>query len=169
MADADVLPGARPATHTPFLERLRSSAAVIAAVAGAITGLWTIYEKVRADARHYTAASYETLAPQINQMTEVLRQLEQDNHQMKQVLAARAGRAVPKERPARERPAAATPPASPAAPAPAANATPPPAGAPESDDPLGKLLGTVNRTRDAVDAIRNVPDSFEKALQQRPK
>jgi hypothetical protein len=169
MADADVLPGARPATPTPLLERLRSSAAVIAAVAGAITGLWTIYEKVRADARHYTAASYETLAPQINQMTEVLRQLEQDNHQMKQVLAARAGRPVPKERPARERPAAATPPANPAAPPPPASATPPPAGAPASDDPLGNLLGTVNRTRDAVDAIRKVPDSFEKALQQRPK
>src|SRR4051794_11710001 len=124
MADADVLPGARPATRTPLMERLRSSAAVIAAVAGAVTGLWTIYEKVRADARHYTATSYETLAPQINQMTEVLRQLEQDNLQMKQVLAARAGRAVPRDRPATrerpagtERPAATAPPASGAQPA----------------------------------------------------
>src|SRR5215471_2707520 len=75
MADAGVLPASKT---DRLMERLRGYAGVIAAVAGAITGLWTIYEKVRTDARQYTAASYETLAPQLNQMTEALRQLEQD-------------------------------------------------------------------------------------------
>jgi hypothetical protein len=159
-----------------LIERLRTSAAVIAAVAGAITGLWTIYEKVRSDARQYTADSYETLAPQINKMTEVLKQLEQENQQMRQALGAHAThpRTV-----AREKAAAAARPGATAASAPPPAGAAPAAGAPtaqnpaqaepaaDPDDPLARVIGTVNRTREAVDAIRKVPDTFQKVLEQK--
>src|SRR3954468_14366173 len=92
MADAGVLPISRA---DRAMERLKMTAGVVAAVAGAITGMWTIYEKVRTDARQYTAASYETLAPQVNQMNEALRQLEQDNQQLKKALLAAHGGARP--------------------------------------------------------------------------
>src|SRR5689334_10660202 len=72
MADAGVLPVSRT---DRAMERLKTTAGVVAAVAGALTGMWTIYEKVRTDARQYTAASYETLAPQVNQLNEALRKL----------------------------------------------------------------------------------------------
>jgi hypothetical protein len=143
------------------MDKLRSYAGVIAAVAGAITGLWTIYEKVRQDARQYTAASYETLAPQLNQMTEVLKQLEQDNQRLKAALVEREKarpRPVTRPRPASsgEAPSSDTPPASGAA---AAEA--------QASDPLDQLIGTVNRTRQAVETIRKVPDSFQKVLEQK--
>jgi hypothetical protein len=168
MADADVLPASRTGR---LIERLRTSAAVIAAVAGAITGLWTIYEKVRADARQYTAASYDTLAPQVNQMAEAVRQLAEENLQMRQALAAHAEnpRTISRERAAAAHnpPAKPTPPAG-TEPAPGATATAPPAQA-DPADPLGKLIGTVNRTREAVDAVRKVPETFDKAFAQRPR
>jgi hypothetical protein len=194
MADADILPVPTSSRFARLVERLRSSAGLIAAIAGAITGLWTIYEKVRSDARQYTAASYETLAPQINQMTEVLKQLEQENHEMRQALTAQAGN-LRRERPAAakagsktaQRPPVATapaarPPGAPPAPAPAPGAAPAPEapapgaaapGAapaptaqtePAAEDPLGQLIGTVNRTREAIGTLRRVPESFQQVL-----
>jgi hypothetical protein len=163
MATADALPAA-PSRFGQALERLRTTAAVVAAVAGAVTGMWSMYRNLRTQARQETAASYETLAPQINQLTEAMRQLELDNQQLRQALA---GHAAHPRTAAREKPAAARPPATKeAAPAAAEEPAPAPAQA-ETDDPLGKLIGTVTRTRDAVDSIRKVPDSFQQALKQK--
>src|SRR5947207_11167498 len=92
MADAGVLPMSR---GERAVERMKTTAGVLAAVAGAITGMWTIYDKVRTDARQYTAASYETLAPQVNQMNEALRKLEEDNQQLKKALLVHAERPRP--------------------------------------------------------------------------
>jgi transcriptional regulator with AAA-type ATPase domain len=140
-------------------------------VAGAITGLWTVYDKVRADARHYTAASYETLAPQLNQMAEALRQLEKENQETRQALAAHGSRvrAAPpaaggRRTATKNAHASAGAPGAPATEAATASQAGPAA---DPDDPLGKLVGTVNRARDAVDTIRKVPDSFQKVLEQR--
>jgi regulator of replication initiation timing len=165
MATADALPAA-PSRFGQALERLRTTAAVVAAVAGAVTGAWTMYRNLRTQARQETAASYETLAPQINQLTEAMRQLELDNQQLRQALA---GHAAHPRTAAREKPAAARTPATKgAAPTPAEQPAPAQAEAQaETDDPLGKLIGTVTRTRDAVDSIRKVPDSFQQALKQK--
>src|SRR3954467_11828111 len=108
MADAGVLPVSRTART---LERLKTTAGVVAAVAGAITGMWTIYEKVKSDARQYTAASYETLAPQLNQMNEALRELEANTRQIRRTLTPKA--TLPRK-PAI--PPTAAPPAAPATP-----------------------------------------------------
>ncbi len=139
------------------LDRVRTSAGILAAVAGAITGMLTIYEKVKTEARTYTAASYETLAPQLNQMNEALRQLEVENRQMRQALTTRAT-------PIRVR----TPTKAHAAPQP----SPPPVPAaeqPQGKDRLDEFLGTVTRTREAVEAVRKVPESFKTVLEQRQK
>jgi hypothetical protein len=157
MADAGVLPVSK---SDRIMDRLRNYAGVLAAIAGAVTGLWGIYEKVRTDARQYTAASYETLAPQLNQMTEALKQLEQDNQRLKAALIERT-RPHPV---AHAKPAAPATPGAPAAASPAPGAAAAPA---QPDDALGQLIGTVNRTREAVDTIRKVPDSFQKVLEQR--
>src|SRR5436190_9403837 len=90
MADAGVLSASSRAERT--MERLKTTAGVLAAVAGAITGMWTIYDKVRTDARQYTTASYETLAPQVNQMNDALRKLQEENQQLKQALLVHADR-----------------------------------------------------------------------------
>src|SRR5688572_19233620 len=114
MDQAGVLPGSRAARA---MERMKTTAGVVAAVAGAITGMWTIYEKVKSDARQYTAASYETLAPQLNQMNEALQKLEQENQQLKKaILASHAERPRAVARPSR---AAAPPRAAGPAPVPA--------------------------------------------------
>src|SRR6185369_12042043 len=114
------------------------------------------------DAKQYTAASYETLAPQVNQMNEALRQLQEENQQLKKALLVHAEQ---RPRPTRPRPAtkpegAAT--AAPAAPGTTAGATPAPgttapAEAQEQpDDTLGRIVGTVTQTREAVEAVRRV-------------
>jgi hypothetical protein len=168
MADAGVLPVSRTERT---LERLRTTAGVVAAVAGAITGMWTIYEKVKTDARQYTAASYETLAPQVNQMNEALRQLEADNTQLKRALLAHGDRPRVVARPKAPTKPGEAPPATPAVPAAGAPAPPPtPAQAQEqSDDALGRLAGTLNQTREAVEAVRKVPETFQKVLDSRGK
>jgi hypothetical protein len=168
-AEAGVMGGSR---SERALERLKTTAGVLAAVAGAITGLWTVYDKVKTDARQYTAASYETLAPQMNQMAEALRKLEQDNQQLKQALVV--SRSTERAR-APARPRTATPAAKPAEP----SSSPPTAGAPATapaqageqpaDDALGKILGTVHQTREAVEAVRKVPETFQKVLDQKGK
>jgi transcriptional regulator with AAA-type ATPase domain len=170
MAEAEVRPGPGSPIHT-LGERLRTSAAVVAAVAGAITGLWTVYDKVRADARHYTAASYETLAPQLNQMAEALRQLEKENQETRQALAAHGSRVRAAAPAAGGRRVATKTPHASAGGAPATEGATASKGEPaaDPDDPLGKLVGTVNRARDAVDTIRKVPDSFQKVLEQRAR
>jgi hypothetical protein len=170
MADAGVLPTSRA---DRAMERLKTTAGVVAAVAGAITGMWTIYERVKTDARQYTAASYETLAPQVNQLNEALRKLEEDNQQLKKALLAthteqrlhsgKSPRVVAKTEP--------VPPAAPAAPP---TGTPPPATtAPaaeqQADDALGRIVGTVNQTREAVEAVRKVPETFQKVLESKGK
>jgi hypothetical protein len=158
---------------------MKTTAGVVAALAGAITGMWTIYEKVKSDARQYTADSYETLAPQLNQMNDALHRLEEENQQLKKALVVTRGD-HPRPATTRPRPAAATakagePPA--AAPgAPAAPATPGTPAAPataqneeNTDDAFGRILGTVNQTREAVRAVRKVPETFQKVLEDRGK
>jgi hypothetical protein len=196
MADAGVVATTKGARA---VEKLRNTAGVIAAVAGAITGMWTIYEKVKSDARQYTADSYETLAPQLNKLTDALHQIQEENQQLRQVLnqvpavrekavAVRAGRRPPPKAttpagsaPTPENPPAAattpTPPAPPATPgeAPPPPAAPPtaqatpPAAQPAANDPLGEIIGGAQKAREAVDTIRRVPESFEKVLEQRRK
>jgi len=154
-----------------YMDRVRTVAGVLAAIAGAVTGLWTVYDKVRTDARQYTAASYETLAPQVNQMAEALKTLEQQNSELRQALVAHAERPRPiTHKPAAKPAEAPTPPGAPPAPgtaAPAAGA--PAAPAEEPDDALGRLVGTVQQTRAAVEAVRKVPDTFQKVLDQKGK
>jgi len=178
MADAIVLPESRAGRA---LERAKTTAGVVAAVAGAITGMWTIYEKVKSDARQYTTASYETLAPQLNQMNEALQKLAQENQELKKALII-----THNERPrpaARVRTAAATKPGEapatkpgePAAAAPATATSPATPAAPTAeneeagDDPFGRIVGTVNQTREAVRAVRKVPETFQKVLESRGK
>jgi hypothetical protein len=169
MADAGVLPASRTERT---LERMKTTAGVLAAIAGAITGMWTIYDKVRTDARQYTAASYETLAPQVNQMNEALRKLQDDNQQLRQALVAHAERPRPVRTTkatakAGEPAAPATPPAGGAAPA--ATGTQPAEAQEQPDDALGRIVGTVNQTREAVEAVRKVPETFQKVLESRGK
>src|SRR3954466_4401640 len=94
MSDAAVTGNAnvesRESHRGRLLEGLKSTAGVLAAIAGALTGLWTVYDKVKSEARQYTAASYETLAPQVNQMNEALRQLQQENQELRQALVSHA-------------------------------------------------------------------------------
>jgi hypothetical protein len=195
---------------------VKSGAAVLGAIAGAVTALYGVYEKVRSDAKQYTAASYNTLAPQMNQIGEALKQLQQENQQLREIVAAHQGTpriaerppaAAAPRRPARkpgavasaptagqpaagqpasgqpagptaaagqppagQQPAAApstpsqTPPAGPAPAAGApgeANAAPAPAA---PADPVGGLLNTVGRTRQAIESLRKVPEDFENVL-----
>jgi hypothetical protein len=206
------------------VERLKTGAGVIAAVAGAVTGMWTIYEKVKSDTRKITAASYETLAPQLNEMSEALRQLHKENQELRQAMAgvspekaqavvaraaaagerpptsgrkpsakpaagggggspptASAGGAAAPGAPPAAPPGQPAPPGTPPAPSPTPTTspadpggTPPPAAPPataqappEKADPLSDLLGTVARTREAVDKIRKVPETFDKVLEGR--
>jgi hypothetical protein len=155
---------------------MKTTAGVVAAVAGAVTGMWGIYEKVKSDAREYTTASYETLAPQVNQLTEALRKIEQENQQLKQAVLARS------TRPTRAVTVKATTQARPSRPA---TATTPAAGAPAAEEPanpvagataeekeqgaLDKIMGTMHQTREAVDAVRKVPESFKQVLDQKKK
>ena len=197
MADPNPVSAPKP----PKIERVKSGAAILGAVAGAITGLWGVYEKVRTEAKDLTAASYNTLAPQMNQIGEALKELQQENQHLREILAQQSGKpriaaeppAVPAggRRPPR-RPAAGTAaqPAAPTASAPAAGSPPattpaapaaqpaapptaaeqpaaPPAAAqtpPAPQDPVTGLLNTVGRTREAIDGLRKVPETFENVL-----
>jgi hypothetical protein len=193
VADSNPVSAPKP----PKIERVKSGAAILGAVAGAITGLWGVYEKVRTEAKDLTAASYNTLAPQMNQIGEALKELQQENQHLREILAQQSGKpriaaeppANPTRRPAR-RPSAGAPaqPAAPTASAPAAGAppagtpaapppaTPPPAAEqpaappaaaqtpPAPQDPVTGLLNTVGRTREAIDGLRKVPETFENVL-----
>ncbi|HEY0711653.1 MAG TPA: hypothetical protein VGF45_03205 [Polyangia bacterium] len=139
------------------IEKLKSGAAVLGAVASAVVGLYGVYEKVRSDARADTAASYNTLAPQVNQLGEALKQLQQENQQLREIVAHSQGKprmavvppaATTKRRenaaakPAKaangQAPAAAPPAAAPATEAPSAaapNQAAPPAEAPTAANP----------------------------------
>lgn len=172
MAEAGVLPGSR---SERVLGGLKTTAGIVAAVAGAVTGMWGIYEKVKSDARQYTTASYETLAPQLNQMTEALRKIEQENQQLKQALLARTRPTRPAKAGssgARSTPAA-TPvgPAAPGTPASAEPAAPTAGATPEEKEQgaLDRILGTMHQTKEAVDAVRKVPESFKQVLEQKKK
>jgi hypothetical protein len=148
---------------------MKTTAGVLAAVAGAVTGMWTVYDKVKTDARQYTAASYETLAPQVNQMNEALRKLQQENQELRKALVEHAER--PRAPRARVAAAGKTEAAPATATAPAAgNAAPAEAKEQEQpDDALGRIVGTVNQTREAVEAVRKVPETFQKVLESRGK
>jgi len=140
--------------------------------------MWGIYEKVRKDAQAYTAASYDTLAPQMNQMSEALRQLQQDNQRLRELVAsdaapagvvsavveppARSGRRAPDRRTPR------TPAASPPAVNPAVH-TPEPAGPQGSQGghPMEKLRRSVEETRKTIEEIRRVPESFQNVLDRK--
>jgi hypothetical protein len=197
VADANPVSTPKP----PTIEKLKSGAAVLAAIAGAVTGLWGVYDKVSTEAKELTAASYDTLAPQMNQIGEALKQLQQENQALREIVAQQSGKPrIAAEPPASSRrpgrrnvsagssstappgsaasqPAAAAPagtappagtPAAPATPPPAAEPAAPPAsaqappGAPQ--DPVTGLLNTVGRTREAIDGLRKVPESFENVL-----
>jgi len=155
---------------------MKTTAGVLAALAGAITGMWTVYEKVKSDARQYTAASYETLAPQLNQMNEALHKLEEENQQLKKALVvtrAEHPRPVSRTRAPAVAKAGEPPVAAPAAPAPAgtpaAPAAPTAQNEENTDDAFGRILGTVNQTREAVKAVRKVPETFQKVLEDRAR
>ena len=74
------------------MEKVKNGAAILGAVASAFVGIYGVYEKVRTDARADTAASYNTLAPQLNQMGEALRQLQQENQQLREIVAHGQGK-----------------------------------------------------------------------------
>jgi hypothetical protein len=163
------------------MDRIKTGATVLGAIAGALTGLWGVYEKVRTEARHDTAASYNTLAPQVNQLGEALKQLQLENQQLRGIVAdhqktprlaqvprraekpaAPSSGSAPTAGPTAAAPPAAAPPA--AAPAPGA-ATPEIPPAPPTDDPVSGLMQTVGRTRAAIEDLRKVPDDFGRVLQ----
>jgi hypothetical protein len=173
------------------MDRIKTGATVLGAIAGALTGLWGFYEKVRAEARHDTAASYNTLAPQVNQLGEALKQLQLENQQLRNVVAEQqktprlaqvprraekprsaAAPAAPDPSSAPAAPATPTPPATPAtAGAPAgqpATAEAPPAATPEGDTISG-LLQTVGRTRAVIEDLRKVPDDFGHVLEKQKR
>jgi hypothetical protein len=201
VADANPVSAPKP----PPIERLKSGAAVLGAIAGAVTGLWGVYEKVSTEAKELTARSYNTLAPQMNQIGEALKQLQQENQHLREILAEQSGKPrIAAEPPASSRrpprrnvsagssstappgsaanqpaaaaPAGAAPPAGTPAGTPAAPATAPSGaepGAPPASaqappaapqDPVTGLLNTVGRTREAIDGLRKVPESFENVL-----
>jgi hypothetical protein len=201
VADANPVSAPVSAPKPPPIERLKSGAAVLAAIAGAVTGLWGVYDKVSTEARELTTTSYNTLAPQMNQIGEALKQLQQENQQLREIVAQQSGKPrIAAEPPASSRrpprrnvnagssstapptsaanQPAATAPAGTAPPAgtPAAPATPPPAEPaappasaqapppPAAQDPVTGLLNTVGRTREAIDGLRKVPESFEHVL-----
>lgn len=173
-------------------ERIKSGATILGAVAGTLTAVYGVYEKVRTEARAYTATSYNTLAPQINQMNDALKQLQQENQQLRQIVGQYQGkprigetppaarRPAPTRRPgaaAAKGPAPTEPPgAAPTAPAGGAPAAPPPATAEAQpppatpaveappDDPVTDLLQTVGRTRQAIESLRKVPETFESVV-----
>jgi hypothetical protein len=168
-------------------DRIKSGATILGAVAGTLTAVYGVYEKVRTEARSYTATSYNTLAPQINQMNDAVKQLQQENQQLRQIVAEFQGKPrIGQTPPAARRPAPtrrpsaapATPPTAPAAPPATASAaggaagepppaTPPaspPSGAPADNDPVSGLLQTVGRTRQAIESLRKVPEDFEKVV-----
>lgn len=78
-------PAASPGSNR--LEKVKNGAAILGAIASAVVGLYGVYEKVRSDARADTAASYNTLAPQVNQMGEALKQLQAENQQLREIVA----------------------------------------------------------------------------------
>jgi hypothetical protein len=189
MADAGANALAHPPRSERVIERLKTTAGVLAALAGAVTGMWTVYEKVRTDARQYTATSYDVLAPQMNQLTEAVRKLEQENQQLKAALVSHAERPRPLTRPRAGAAGAAsgasatsgtsaTTPAKPGEPAGAAAGTTTGPGTAQGheaaqqeqpDDALGRILGTVQQTRQAVESVRKVPETFQKVLDSKGK
>jgi hypothetical protein len=173
-----------PSTSRPLSDRIKSGAAVLGAVAGTLTAVYGVYEKVRTEARTYTATSYNTLAPQINQMNDAVKQLQQENQQLRQIVADFQGKPrIGQTPPAARRPAPSrrptnviTPPNGPAATTTPATTTPetppsppvaqpaPPGEAPAESDPVSGLLQTVGRTRAAIESLRKVPEDFEKVV-----
>lgn len=156
-------------------ERVKNGSAVLAAVAGSVTALWGVYDKVRTEARKDTAASYNTLAPELNRVSEALKQVQDANQQLREELERRvaadaAGRAAGPARPASRpagrpkppvsEPTAAAPAAPPSAPSTTAEAPPPAGGDP--GNPFRRIANTVRDARAAVESVRRVPDSFDK-------
>jgi hypothetical protein len=199
VADPNTVSAPKP----PTIERVKSGAAILGAIAGAITGLWGVYEKVRSEAQDLTAASYNTLAPQMNQIGEALKELQQENQQLREIVAKHQDTprlaAAPPRRPGK-RNVAGTSTSTAAAPDPAAAAAAPPASAPpagtpaappaaqppvaepapaaaqpaaqappQPSDPVTGLLNTVGRTREAIDGLRKVPETFENVLGKKKK
>jgi hypothetical protein len=188
MSDTVAGNGPNVTTSTPTasraavtMDRIKTGATVLGAIAGALTGLWGVYEKVRAEARHDTAASYNTLAPQVNQLGDALKQLQLENQQLRTIVAEHQKTPRLAQVPRRaEKPAVTSTPgptaAAPATPAAAAPAVPgAPVAAPEvptappSDDPVSGLLQTVGRTRAAIEDLRKVPDDFGRVLQNQKR
>jgi hypothetical protein len=148
------------------LDNLRIALALVAAV---ITGGAALYG-VATNAREATVASYETLAPEINELKQVVTRLEAESREMKQALAARVparpAASVEARTPPRRPRATSTPaPGSPTPSAPTTSppipetppATPPEATPPAAPAPTRGQGGVLEEVQ------KRVPIDFEKA------
>lgn len=116
------------------LEKVRVWTAIGAAVVSGGAALYGVYSKARGEARQDTAATYETLAPAVNELRRQVADLQAENSELRARSGDRAqppgGEArAPAPRP-RRRPEPAAPPATTPAPAPAPAPAPPPAAEP---------------------------------------
>jgi hypothetical protein len=147
------------------LDRARIAAALAAAVITGGAALYGVYQK----SREATAASYETLAPEVNELKANVEQLRQENQRLREALARGGTRVAPVEpagsgptagRAAPRRPRATTP----AAPAPAGTAD---AGAvaPANPPPAEEPPAPAEDPEDVIGDLKNrVPIDFEKAI-----
>jgi hypothetical protein len=156
------------------LEHVRIALALVAAVITGGAALYGVYH----NAREATAASYETLAPEINQLKQAVTRLQAENQELRQSLGSRqpgpalaratsgSARSAPRRTRAepapRNAPAPATlpetPPGTPPPPATTPPATPPPATPPPAPPAEPQRPGGVEG-----EIQRRVPIDFEKA------
>jgi hypothetical protein len=164
------------------LDRARIAAALVAAILTGGAALYGVYQK----SREATAASYETLAPEINDLKGDVEQLRQENHKLREALTRTTGVKVPASdpeatararasdpataegrpaprRPRRADPRAAGTTADAGAVATAPPAAPPPPGTPPAESPPPEPPASAN---DPIEGIKKrVPIDFDKAVQ----
>jgi TolA-binding protein len=164
------------------LDRARIAAALVAAILTGGAALYGVYQK----SREATAASYETLAPEINDLKGDVEQLRQENHKLREALTRTTGVKVPASDPeATARARASDPATAEGRPAPrrprraetaraagttadagavatAPPAAPPPPGTPPAESPPEPPAGA----DDPIEGIKKrVPIDFDKAVQ----
>lgn len=132
------------------LDSVRVVLALLAAVLSGGGALYGVYLKARSESRIETAASYETLAPEINELKRAVEALEEEKRGAPQRVATRRPKA-----------GQTAPPADGDAPAPPAS---PPLPAPGPRDPRTEPPGEGAETPDVFEKIRDrVPIDFKKA------